>query len=260
MKGYTGPSHLVIPDTQAKPGVPLEHMVWAARLALQYKPTRVIHLGDNWDFPSLSTYRTAVEKAVDQDDIEGEIEAGNECLRLFDDEIRAHNRKQKARERYKPERHYTWGNHDVRLLRLLAQIPWFRKTLGPERLGLKLWKQHPFLVPFDLDGVRYCHFFPRAADGLVKQTKRGAPSPKAQIQREGMSCTAGHQQGLKIFMQPFAGGQRRAIVAGSFYQHEEDYLKMGNNHWRGVLLKREVRGGDYDLQEFSMATLRRLYS
>ena len=48
--------HLVIPDTQIKPDCPIDHMYWAGRYACAMKPDVIIHLGDHWDMPSLSSY------------------------------------------------------------------------------------------------------------------------------------------------------------------------------------------------------------
>ena len=48
--------HMVIPDTQCKPGVPMEHLTWAGQYAVEQKPDVIIHIGDHWDMPSLSSY------------------------------------------------------------------------------------------------------------------------------------------------------------------------------------------------------------
>jgi len=45
-------SHLVIPDTQAKPGAPTKHLEWIGRYILDRRPDVVVHLGDHWDMPS----------------------------------------------------------------------------------------------------------------------------------------------------------------------------------------------------------------
>ena len=43
--------HLVIPDTQVKPGQSLEHLRWAGQYAADKKPDVIIHIGDHWDMP-----------------------------------------------------------------------------------------------------------------------------------------------------------------------------------------------------------------
>ena len=48
--------HLIIPDTQVKPEAGHEHLIWASKYAVDTKPDVIIHLGDHWDMPSLSSY------------------------------------------------------------------------------------------------------------------------------------------------------------------------------------------------------------
>jgi hypothetical protein len=43
------------------------------------------------------------------------------------------------------------------------------------------------------------------------------------------------------------GRELCGLVAGAFYQHDEDYLgEQGNQYWRGIVVKNEVRNGTYD--------------
>jgi hypothetical protein len=80
------------------------------------------------------------------------------------------------------------------------------------------------------------------------------------VGREMMSCTAGHKQGLDVYIYPTSHGMLRGIIAGSFYQHEEEYLSpQGTHYWRGILLKTEVSKGSYNLVEVSLDYLRRKY-
>ena len=48
--------HLIIPDTQIKPDANYDHMTWAGHYAVKMKPDVIVHLGDHWDMPSLSSY------------------------------------------------------------------------------------------------------------------------------------------------------------------------------------------------------------
>ena len=48
--------HLVIPDTQVKPDQSVEHLRWAGQYAADKKPDVIVHIGDHWDMPSLSSY------------------------------------------------------------------------------------------------------------------------------------------------------------------------------------------------------------
>ena len=69
-----------------------------------------------------------------------------------------------------------------------------------------------------------------------------------------MSCIAGHQQGLQIHMAQRADGKRlTSIIAGSCYEHDEDYLgPQGNQHWRGCLMLHNVNDGEFDHMPVSL--------
>jgi hypothetical protein len=54
------------------------------------------------------------------------------------------------------------------------------------------------------------------------------------------------------------GTTLRGLVAGSFYLHDEDYKgPQGNKHWRGMLIKHAVQGGNYNLMEVDIPFLLR---
>ena len=261
------PSHLVIPDTQAKPGVSDEHMVWAAKYALRHRPDVIVHLGDHWDMPSLSSYDSLASKAVRGLDVLEDINAGNASLFSFDSTIALWNRATNHRRRYKPRKILLRGNHDGetnggRIGRAIEADPMLRGFFAAHPLLSPGWQVVPFLKPIEIDGIAYCHYFPRGANGCVMQQRRGAPSAKAQCVREGRSATAGHKQGLDVARVTVGGGRTfRGLIAGSFYMHDEGYKSpQGNSHWRGILHKRHVHAGDYDLTEVSLETLRREFA
>ena len=47
---------VVIPDTQVRPGVPIQHFDWIGQAIADYRPDYVVHIGDHWDMPSLSQH------------------------------------------------------------------------------------------------------------------------------------------------------------------------------------------------------------
>jgi hypothetical protein len=98
----------------------------------------------------------------------------------------------------------------------------------------------------------------KGANGRVVNTKYGAANARTQVLREMRSCTAGHKPGLDVHIQPIGNGAMRGVIAGSFYQHEEEYMTpQGDTYWRGVLVKHEVHKGNYDLMEVSLKYLLR---
>jgi hypothetical protein len=77
-----------------------------------------------------------------------------------------------------------------------------------------------------------------------------------------MSCISGHQQGLQFSSSYRADGKRlTSIIAGSCYEHSEDYLgPQGNNHWRGILVLHEINDGEFDMMPVSLNFLRKKYA
>lgn len=252
--------HLVIPDAQVKPGVATDHLVAVGRYAAEWKPDVIVQLGDWWDFPSLSSYdegMAGMEGRRYRDD----VETGNNALEAMTREIL-------RPKGYRPRLVMLGGNHDGftnggrpdRFLqknpKLIGQMKF--DDLAAKRLG---WEYHEFLDPVTIDGIIYCHYFCRSASGGVVKSKNGAPTARAQVQREMRSCTAGHKQGLDVWVQPTQDGIIRGLICGSFYQHEEDYLTpQGRAYWRGVVMKHEVHDGAYDMMEVSLNYLLRKWA
>jgi hypothetical protein len=90
---------------------------------------------------------------------------------------------------------------------------------------------------------------------------RPCASAQAQLTKKHMSCIAGHQQGLQIATSYRADGTRlTSIIAGSCYEHDEDYLgPQGNNHWRGIVVLHDVHDGAFDLMPVSLNYLKSKY-
>jgi hypothetical protein len=257
----SGQKHLVIPDTQTEWGVPLDHFKWIGRYIVAKNPDTVIHLGDHWDFPSLSSYDSPTKKAATGQCKRRDIDAGNKALEMIDEEL--------VKGGWKGRKVLLEGNHDGfsaggRPARYLDNHPDDRGILSQDMLADSWlgWERVPFLKPIEIDGVLYCHLFPLNRDGTATAhaMRQGAANAKVQVAAVGQSCTAGHKQGLDthILCPPYSR-TRRGVVAGSCYLHEAEYLGPAK-YWRGVLVKHAV-GPDnpnhYDLMEVSLDFLKR---
>lgn len=243
----------VIPDTQVRPGVRIDHLDWAGKYIAEKKPDVVIHLGDHWDMPSLSSYDKGKASAEGRR-VAKDIEAGNDALELLTDAIT-------YTAPYHPRLIMLRGNHENRLERYINDnaelVGAFDGAFNDKRRG---WEVVPFLQPIEVGGVAFCHYFPRSSDGNVAQTKRGAPSARAQLLREMQSCVSGHRQGLDLAVHTNGKRLIRSIICGSFYQHSEGYLSpQGNHHWQGMLMLHDVKGGMFNLVEIPLDYLRRRY-
>jgi len=246
--------HLLIPDTQVKLGVDISHILAAGNYAAEKRPDVIIIIGDWWDFPSLSSYDRG-KLCFEGRRYRSDVEAGKAAMEKFLAPIR------KAKG-YKPRIIFTMGNHEHRVQRVVDEDSRLEGAIGVEDLKLAEFgiEAHEFLKPVVVDGISYCHFFPRSATGRVMQSKSGAPNARAQLVREGRSCIAGHMQGLDIHCQSLGGRMQIGIIAGSFYSHHEAYLtQQGNEHWRGVVMAHEVLDGYFSPMVVSLEYLTHKY-
>lgn len=251
--------HLVIPDVQAKPDVPLDHLDWAGQYILDRKPDKIIQIGDFADMPSLSTYDRG------KLDFEGrrvmnDIHASHAAMTRLLAPLSSYNAKRTAwkERRYRPEMHLTLGNHEHRITRAIQDDSRLDGLLGIPDLNFERygWTVHPFLQPVLLDGVYYSHYFYNPNSG-----KPYGGMIETRLRNLGFSFTQGHEQGKRIgAIERNNGDMHRGLVVGSFYLHDENYKgPQGNGHWRGLIVKTEVRNGQYDLMEVSMDYLCRKY-
>lgn len=253
-----GPRHLVIPDTQCRPGDTFEHLEWAGTYAADKRPDVIIQLGDWYDMPSLSSYDEGSRRMQGRE-FHLDIAAGDAGLAAF------HRGLRRSGKAYKPRLVALLGNHDEgRIERYVSANPKLAGTIGLEDLGFAKygWEVWRFLTIADIHGILYSHYFCIGANGRVSQSKNGMPSAEVQVKRMMRSATAGHRQGLDVKVLHTPTATYRGLIAGSFYRHEEEYLTpQGVNHWRGILVKNDidVKTGFYNLCEVDMRYLEKRY-
>jgi len=249
-----GRAHIVIGDTQVKPGVQTNHLTWIGRyIAEQFtnQDVAIVHLGDHWDMPSLSSYDFG-KKEIEGKRYVDDIEAGNVAMGLLNAPIEA----AMARGKWKPERHFLFGNHEERILRACNDHPALAGALSLDALALTGWTTHKFLEPAILDGIHYSHYFYNPNTGRPYCGENLYP----RLKTIGHSFTMGHQQGLQYCLRPVGGARHQGLVLGSTYLHDEKYLgPQGNANWRGIVVCHQVENGQYDPMFVSLDFLCRKY-
>lgn len=241
-------THVVIPDTQVKPGVDTAHLRWIGRYIVDRFADRpnvkIIHLGDHWDMPSLSSYDRKGGTKMEGRRYLHDIKAGNQAFGLLNKSLEDFNygRKRRSGKEWWPERHFLFGNHEHRIVRAAEADAQLDGLLTLDTLDTRGWKRHEFLKPVLIDGVAYAHYFYNPMTG-----KPFSGTIENRLKHVGHSFTMGHQQTLLHGIRPVMGRLQHGIVAGACYLHDEDYKgPQGNAHWRGIVVKHEVRDGEYD--------------
>lgn len=249
---------VVITDSQVKPGIDVAYLNHISQYICEKKPDIVVHIGDFWDMPSLSSYDKG-KKSFEGRRYKADIAAGNYamdvlCQPIRDESLRLRVNKKK---RWEPEMHFLIGNHEQRIARAVNNDAMLEGAIGYHDLALNDWTVHDFLDPYFTDGIAFNHYFTTGLAG------RPASTASAQLNKQHMSCIAGHQQGLQIATGKKADGTLiTSVIAGSGYPHDEEYLGVqGNRHWRGILVLNDVKpSGEFDLMPVSLAYLEKKYS
>lgn len=250
-------THLVIPDTQCKPGVKLDHLSWAGQYAADQKPDVIVHIGDHWDMPSLSSYDRGT-KGFEGRRYKHDIASGNRGMDLLMEPIHAEiERTKRHKDAWKPRLVFTTGNHEQRIERAVNAQAELEGLMSYDDFNLVEhgWEVVPYLQPIVIDGIAYCHYFTSGVMG------RPVSSARLMLTKKFMSCTMGHVQDRDIaFAKRADGVKMTGLFAGIFYQHDESYLTpQTNGSWAGVWMKHEVNDGSYDEMPVSMSYLKRTY-
>ena len=248
---------LIIPDTQVKPGVPDEHLSWLGKYICDIRPDIIIHLGDHFDLPSLSSYDKGTA-AIEGKRVIDDIEAGRWAMQKLERPIRQLQAAQRKYKKpvYNPRKVFLIGNHEQRLQRYVNSNPELIGMLSYEDFHLDGWEVYDYLQIVDIEGILFSHYFANPMSGRPYTGKAASL-----IQRVGKSFVMGHRQELDFTCRELCDGTRQiGIVAGAFYQHDEGYKGyQGNKHWRGVVVLHEVENGWGDSMFVSLDYLKRKY-
>lgn len=248
---------ITIADTQVDNNSPLDHLHALSRYIWEHKPEYLVHIGDHWDFPSLSTYATQLESEGRRlyDDLEG----GFEAFRVIMQYVNERNAKSK-RAPYVPKKHFIMGNHENRLKRFIDTHPILEGCFDLNSfIESQGWEVHNFLEPFWVDGICFMHYMPNP-----ESSRPVGGSIENKLNKFPHSFVHGHQQKFQYGRrQNMEGKPHFGVCAGSFYMHDEGYRGANNTEIRGFSHMKafENRYGfnDHDVEFVSLERLLKDY-
>lgn len=203
---------IFIPDVQAKPNVPLDHLTWAGLRCAEKKPDAIVCAGDFADMESLSSYDVG-KKSFEGRRYTTDIEVAKDAMSMFMKPIlQEQDRLKKNKDkRWKPNLIMLLGNHENRINRAIendAKLEGLIKLsdLGYESFG---WEVYPYLQVVPYEGIAFSHYFVSGILGRPITTARQL------LIKHHMSCIAGHQQGRDIaYGQSADGRSMTSIISG----------------------------------------------
>lgn len=251
---------LVLPDVQAKPGVDFSYLSRIGTYVVEKKPDVIVCIGDFADMESLSGWDKG-KKSFEGRRFSKDVEAAKDAMCAFLTPLWEYNamRKKNKQKLYEPRKVMTLGNHEYRIDRAVNDDPKLEGLMSIEKsleYHVDGWEVHPFLEVVEIEGIAFSHYFQTGVMG------RPASSAQAQLNKKHQSCIAGHQQGLQIASGFKANGEMiTSIIAGSCYEHDEDYLGyQGNKHWRGFLMLHDCHDGMFDPMFVSLSFINKRYA
>jgi hypothetical protein len=240
-----------VPDTQSSAEHNEDrHLIALGNYLADKKPDVVVHIGDHYDVPSLSSYDKPGSRHFEGRRYADDIGAAVATMSAF---VKALH-KSKA---YRPRLVYCLGNHEQRIERARDADPVVAgSTMSYDDLRLKEmgWEVQDYLQPILLGGVAFAHYF------YNPKTGRPYTGTAANVMRAvGFSFAQGHRQGFDYAVRELSNGTRQqALIAGSFYPHKEAYRgPQATNEYRGIAYMHEVHDGQYDLMQVSLDYLMR---
>jgi len=258
-------THLVIGDPHATPGVSNDRFLWLGRAILDIRPDVVVCMGDFADLDSLCNYdrnTRSFEGRRYKLDLTCIHDALSKTLHPWAS-ANAKLADKKKRKIQLPRMVMLGGNHDEGRIEKATNVhPELHGTISIDDLGYKAlgWEYVPFLEPIEIDGIHYCHYF-KSGNSATYNAISGISIGRSLLQRNHASSTVGHSHVLDIASAVRPDGSRIwGLSAGCYTPAEPSYAKGSDKFWwRGLIVKRNVRNGDYDLETISLQEVERRY-
>jgi hypothetical protein len=253
-------THLILPDSHAHPDYNNDRYDWVGKLILDIKPDVFINIGDTADMSSLSAYDKGKASFHGKNygkDIEAHLDAQE---RLFGPIIKA--------KKKRPRSVILEGNHEHRLKKVLDYEPHLEGIrYGISFRDFDFESRYSDIVEYDggspgvisIDGVDYAHYFVSGISGRALQSIHHG---YALTQKRFGSSTCGHSHLFDYYVnRDSSGNTRQGLVCGVYQDYVAPWAGAAQcNHWTsGVVIKRNVGGGTYDMQHISLEALRKEY-
>lgn len=251
---------VVFSCAHADPSVGNERFDWLGDLIYDVNPNYIIDLGDGADMRSLNTFDGRYPEAIVSQNYQADIENYNEAM----DRMR---RASNVRKYKKPAWIGFEGNHENRIKKAIKHDPRLEGSkygISFSHLQTDYWfdEYHEYKnnapAIADYDGVSYAHFF---SSGNYGSAMSGIHHAYSLLQNRNHSSTCGHSHKRGIYFKDGAHPSGLVgLVAGCFKGSDEDWAGQANNDWwKGVVIKREIENGMYDVEFVSLKRLKEVY-
>lgn len=243
--------HLIVPDSHAHPDHDNRRYSMLGMLVHDLKPDVVVDIGDWFDMPSLCSYDRG-KKSFEGRSYKRDIEAGLDAQDRFFHEIRKYKKKL-------PRFVRTLGNHENRVNRAVELDRILEGTIGTQDFQSSEYgfEEFPFLEPVEIDGIQYAHYF---VTGVSGRPIGGEHPAYSLLTKRFRSSTCGHVHTFDYCIRTAGDRKIHGAVVGVYQDYHADYAGPANDIWNaGVVVKRGVEDGNYDLEHISLKRIEEAY-
>ena len=242
-------THLVIGDPHCNPKASNDRFLWAGKLARDLKPDTIICMGDFSSLDSLSSYDKG-KKSFEGRRYKKDIDHAHDALEKFNKGLNG-RRSRKV---------MLLGNHEDRIDRIVDETPELDGTISTKDLKFKEfgWEVIAYQEPVAIDGIHYCHNYPT---GIMGKPISGDNIARSLLLKNKVSSTVGHCHLFDYSMCTIPTGRKViGLSAGCYLHHKEDYARNTQRlWWSGLIVKRNVRQGEYDIETVEYNVVKRRY-
>jgi len=242
-------THLVIGDPHCNPKASNDRFLWAGKLARDLKPDTIVCMGDFSSLDSLSSYDKG-KKSFEGRRYKKDIDHAHDALEKFNKGLNG-RRSRKV---------MLLGNHEDRIDRIIDETPELDGTISTKDLKFKEfgWEVVAYQEPLAIDGIHYCHNYPT---GIMGKPISGDNIARSLLLKNKVSSTVGHCHLFDYSMCTIPTGRKViGLSAGCYLHHKEDYAKNTQRlWWSGLIVKRNVKQGEYDIETVEYNSVKRRY-
>jgi len=242
-------THLVIGDPHCNPKASNDRFLWAGKLARDLKPDTIVCMGDFSSLDSLSSYDKG-KKSFEGRRYKKDIDHAHDALEKLNKGLNGRRLRKVM----------LLGNHEDRIDRIVDETPELDGTISTKDLKFKEfgWEVFAYQEPVAIDGVHYCHNYPT---GIMGKPISGDNIARSLLLKNKVSSTVGHCHLFDYSMCTIPSGRKvLGLSAGCYLHHKEDYARNTQRlWWSGLIVKRNVRQGEYDIETIEYNTVKRRY-
>lgn len=253
---------LLVGDPHSSPDTDNRRFDWLGRMILEVAPDMVVCMGDFTDLNSLSSYDRGKKTGEGRRyalDIAAAIDANTRVFSPMRD-FNAHRRNIRKAQFREPRFIMLYGNHEDRINRAINSSPELAGKISLEDLEYAKfgWDCVPYRTPVQIEGIWFNHFFP---SGVKGEAISGFTLANSLLAKNFASSIVGHSHLFDHAIRSKPDGQAIIGLSCGWYGEQATYEDATQAYWwAGVNLLRDVHDGVYDLEQFSMERIKRLYA